>query len=94
MTSPRFTMRLDPDLKDWLEAEAKRRDRSAAYLAKQAIRTMKEESDAKAQMIRDAVAEADKGVFVSEEAMTAWFESLETENELPEPQTDVFLQRA
>lgn len=94
MTSPRFTMRLDSDLKDWLEAEAKRRDRSAAYLAKQAIRAMKDESDAKAQMIRDAVAEADKGVFVSEDAMTAWFESLETENELPEPEADVFLQRA
>ena len=94
MTSPRFTMRLDPDLKDWLEAEAKRRDRSASYLAKQAIRAMKDESDAKARMIRDAVAEADKGAFVSEDAMTTWFESLETENELPEPEADVFLQRA
>ena len=55
---------------------------------------MKDESDAKARMIRDAVAEADKGAFVSEDAMTTWFESLETENELPEPEADVFLQRA
>jgi predicted transcriptional regulator len=93
MTSPRFTMRLEPELKDWLETEAKRQDRSAAYLAKQAIRSMKEQSDAKAQMIREAIAEADKGVFISEEKMTAWFESLDTENELPEPEPDVFLHR-
>lgn len=37
MTQSRFTMRLDADLKDWLETEARRQDRSAAWLAKQAI---------------------------------------------------------
>ena len=93
MTSPRFTMRLEPELKDWLETEAKRQDRSAAYLAKQAIRSMKEQSDAKAEMIREAIAEADKGAFISEDKMTAWFESLDTDSELPEPEPDVFLKR-
>jgi len=94
MTSPRFTMRLEPELKDWLETEAKRSDRSAAYVAKQAIQALKEKTEAKAEMIRTAVAEADKGVFISEEKMTEWFESLGTENELPEPEADVFLNRA
>ena len=93
MASPRFTMRLDPELKDWLETEAKRKDRSAAYLAKQAIQAMKDETEARARMFREAVAEADKGVFISEEKMTAWFESLGTDNELPEPEPDVFLSR-
>ncbi len=93
MTSPRFTMRLDPELKDWLETEAKRKDRSAAYLAKQAIQALKDKTEARAQEIREAVAEADKGVFISEEKMTAWFESLGTDNEMPEPEPDVFLNR-
>ncbi len=94
MTSPRFTMRLDPDLKDWLETEAKRRDRSAAYLAKQAIQALKDKTEAKTQMISAAVAEADKGVFVSEESMTNWFESVGTDHELSEPQPDIFPNRA
>ena len=91
MTSPRFTMRLEPELKDWLEEEAKRQDRSAAYLAKQAIRALKDKSDARKKMIHEAMAEADKGVFISEVAMSEWFESLGTDNELPEPEPDVFL---
>ncbi|MFV0292883.1 MAG: CopG family ribbon-helix-helix protein [Paracoccus sp. (in: a-proteobacteria)] len=93
MTSPRFTMRLDPELKNWLEAEAKRKDRSAAWLAKQAIQAMKDETEARTMVIREAVAEAEKGVFISEEKMSAWFESLGTDNELPEPEPDVFYHR-
>ena len=94
MTSPRFTLRLEPELKDWLEQEAKRRDRSAAYLAKQAIHDLKARTEAKARMIEDAVAEADRGVFISEERMTAWFDALGSEHELPEPEPDVFLDRS
>jgi predicted transcriptional regulator len=94
MTTPVFTMRLDPELKDWLEIEAKRQDRSAAYVAKQAIQSLKDATEAKAQIIREALAEADKGEFISEDSMTAWFESLGTENELPEPEPDVFLNRS
>jgi len=47
----------------------------------------------KRQMIQDAIAEADKGAFISEEKMTEWFLSLGTDNELPEPEPDVFLDR-
>lgn len=86
-------MRLDPELKNWLEAEAKRKDRSAAWLAKQAIQAMKDETEARTMVIREAVAEAEKGVFISEEKMSAWFESLGTDNELPEPEPDVFYHR-
>lgn len=73
---------------------ARRKGLSAAYVAKHAIQAMKDETEAKARMFREAVAEADKGVFISEEKMTAWFESLGTDNELPEPEPDVFLNRA
>lgn len=94
MTSPRFTMRLDPELKDWLESEAKRKDRSAAYVAKQAILDLKNKTETKAQMIQEAVTQADKGVFISEDKMTAWFESLGIDHELPEPEADIFLNQA
>lgn len=94
MTSPVFTMRLDPELKDWLEAEAKRQDRSAAYVAKQAIQSLKEETEAKAQIISEAIAEADKGVFISEDAMNAWMDSWDTDAELPPPEPDIFPQQS
>lgn len=94
MISPRFTMRLDPELKDWLEAEAKRKDRSAAYVAKQAIQDLKNKTEAKAQIIHEAIAEADKGVFISEEKMNAWMDSWDTDNELAPPQPDIFPQQS
>ena len=94
MTSPRFTMRLDPELKDWLETEAKRSDRSASYVAKQAIQALKDKTEAKAQIIREAIAEADKGVFISEEKMNAWMDSWDTDGELPPPQPDIFPQQS
>jgi predicted transcriptional regulator len=91
MPSARFTLRLDPDLKDWLEQEAQRQDRSAGFLANKAIASLRQDTEVKRSAIQDAMAEAEKGEFISEEAMTAWFLSLGTESELPEPQPDVFL---
>lgn len=87
-------MRLEPELKDWLETEARRQDRSAAYLAKQAISQMKAQTEAKHRVITLALQEADKGVFISEESMNAWMDSWDTENELPAPMPDVFPHRA
>ncbi len=37
-----------------------------------------------------AIAEADKGVFISGKAMHRWIESWGTENELPPPEPDIF----
>lgn len=48
-------------------------------------------SAAERQLLKDRVAEADKGVFVSAEAMLRWVKSWGTENELPRPEPDVFL---
>ena len=90
MTSARFSMRLDSELKDWLEGEAKRKDRSAGYIAVQAIRSLRQAREHKREIIRQAMADADKGVFISEEKMDAWVMSWDSENELPEPAPDVF----
>lgn len=91
MSNARFSLRLETDLKDWLEQEAKRRDRSAGYIAVQALQNFKDSSDAKCLMIEQAIAEADRGSFISEEAMTKWFLSFATEHELPEPNEDVIV---
>ncbi|CAN7687505.1 hypothetical protein [Rhizobium sp. LjRoot254] len=40
--------------------------------------------------IEAALAEADKGIFVSQEAVDRWMESWGTENELPMPEPDIF----
>ncbi|MCP5071995.1 MAG: ribbon-helix-helix protein, CopG family [Rhodobacteraceae bacterium] len=91
MASVPFSVRLDEDLKASLEAEAKREDITASQLATRAIRKMLEDRAAYKRMLDEAVAEADKGVFISSEAVMAWVESWGTDNELPRPEPDVFL---
>ena len=91
MPSTPFSMRIDSELKARLEREAQLADRSAGYVAQKAI---VEYLDAKAYMrecFRAAEAEADKGVFISEEAMDAWMASWDTDHELPPPEPDVIL---
>lgn len=85
-----FTLRLDESLKQSLEAEAKIEDRSASYLATRAIKNMLDAKAAKRRMIDEAMTEADKGIFISEEKLMAWFQSLGTDHELPEPEPDIF----
>jgi len=85
-----FTMRLEAGLKRALETEAQLEERSASQLATRAIKKMLEAKAARRKIIQEAVAEADKGEFISDEKMTAWFTSLGTDAELPEPESDVF----
>lgn len=49
---------------------------------------------AKMQMICEAIALADQGVFISEDKMTGWFESLGTDHELPDLDADIVANRA
>lgn len=93
MAEDRITIRVEPELKHWFEQQAKLKDRSLGYMVVKSMEQTRRSTEARDQMIRDAMAEADKGVFVSEEKMTEWFLSLETENEMPFPEPDVFLNR-
>jgi hypothetical protein len=47
-------------------------------------------SEAERGLIEERIAEADKGVFISAEAMHRWIESWGTDNELPPPEPDIF----
>ena len=90
MASDRITIRVEPELKQWFEQQAKRKDRSVGYMVTKSMEQTKRASEARDQMIREAMAEADKGVFISQEAMDAWVMSWDTDNELPPPEPDIF----
>ena len=91
MASSSFSMRLDDDLKSAIEEEAQRLDLSAAQVITRAVRTHLDAQTARREAIEAAFAEADKGEFVSSEAMLAWVNSWGSENELPMPEPDVSL---
>lgn len=91
MASSPFSLRLSPELKERLDSVAESEDRSASYVATKAIEAFLDARDARHEAIRAAVAEADKGVFVSSEAVDRWMESWGTDNELPMPEPDVFI---
>ena len=86
-TSP-YTIRIDDDLKKALEKEAALEDRPPAQLAARAIRAMVEARAAKRAAIEAALAEADEGQFISEDAMMAWVDSWDRDEERPEPKAE------
>ena len=90
MATERLSLRIDAGLKKDLEREARREERSASWLAVKAIETMLRDRAEKREAIREAIAEADKGDFISQEAMDTWVSSWDTELELPPPEPDVF----
>lgn len=74
MATTTFTTRLDKDLKSRLEAIARYEDRSASYMANQAIKALIDEREATHELVATGLALIDKGVSISEEAVDAWFE--------------------
>lgn len=89
-TTP-YTVRLDESVRKKLEVQAALEDRPAAQLAARAIEAMLRSKQVKREAIEAAVAEADKGIFVSMEATSAWVESWGAGNELPVPKPDINL---
>jgi predicted transcriptional regulator len=87
-TTP-YTIRLDDALKRELEREAALDERPPAQLAVRAIRAMIQARQAKRAAIAAALAEADEGRFISEDAMMAWVETWDTEFEAPAPEPDI-----
>ena len=90
MPTAKFTMRLDPALKAWLDDEGKRQDRSAAYIAQKAIAEMMEVSAYRREVVAAARAEAELGAFVSQKAVHAWMATWDTDAETEVPQPDIF----
>jgi predicted transcriptional regulator len=90
MGGARLSFRLEPELKAWIEDQAERSNRSAGYIVTEALRLRKSAIEEEDRIIAEALAEADKGVFISEEAVTRWVMSWGADNELPMPKPDIF----
>jgi predicted transcriptional regulator len=89
--SARLTIELPDDLAARITEMASAREVSRDDLLTEAVRAYVEDEDAYLAAIDEAIIEADKGVFVSGEKVEAWLRSLGTENELPIPEPDIFL---
>jgi predicted transcriptional regulator len=86
-----LSLHVKAEVKQKLEEEARLLDISADSLAERAIQSYFEVCASERELLKQRVAEADKGVFISSEAMHRWMTSWGTDNELPPPEPDVFL---
>ncbi|MBN9073297.1 MAG: ribbon-helix-helix protein, CopG family [Rhizobiales bacterium] len=85
-----LSLRVDAKLKEKLESEARRQKVSADDLAERAIENYLDFQERDRAIMRQRMIEAEKGIFISEEAMTRWVESWGTDNKLPPPEPDIF----
>ncbi len=90
MTQNVISLRIPDTVKDRLDKLAGSTRRSRSFLAAEALNEYLERHEWQIAAIDEAVREADKGVFVSNQAVTEWLESWGSANELPAPLPDVF----
>jgi predicted transcriptional regulator len=86
-----LSLHVTEQLKQDLEREARLRHVSESEIAARAIEDYLDLQAHKREVVAAAVAEADKGVFISSEAILDWMERLETDIDAPRPAPDVFL---
>lgn len=90
MASTPFSIRIDDTVRDQLEKICDITERSKAYVTSKAIEEYIERNSWKVEALKRAKAEAEKGEFISHQAMGEWINSLGTDDELPAPEIDVF----
>jgi predicted transcriptional regulator len=91
MGEHQLALHIDDDTKRRLETEARWQQQSEAEVAADAIKAYLDRQAHLRKVIETAAAEADKGVFISSEAMMRWVEDLFDGKKTPPPQPDVFL---
>jgi RHH-type transcriptional regulator, rel operon repressor / antitoxin RelB len=90
MSQSVISLRISDTTKNRLDQLAGSTKRSRSFLAAEALSEYLERNEWQISAIDEAVLEADKGVFVSNEAVTEWLKSWGTTHELPAPKPDVF----
>lgn len=85
-----LSLHVDAELKKKLDDEARSQNVSSENVAERAIKRYLEIREHERAILRERIAEADKGIFISEEAMNRWIDSWGTDNELPPPEPDIF----
>lgn len=84
-----LSVRVPENLKDQLDYLSRSTNRSRAYLAAEALGDYVKKNAWRAKELHDAIKEADKGVFVSHEAMLEWADALGTAKEIAPPKPDI-----
>jgi predicted transcriptional regulator len=90
MPSTVLSVRIPEALKEQLDYLSRSTKRSKAYLAAEALDDYVKKNAWRARELHAALTEADKGVFISHEAMLAWADSLGSNKELAAPEPDIF----
>lgn len=90
MASRPFTLRLSDEVRDDLKFLSASTNRTQAAIAADFLKERVTLQARRIKAIQEAKAEAEKGVFISQEAMEQWVDSLGTDHELPMPEPDVF----
>ena len=91
MNDHQLDLRLDDDTKQRLEDEAAWQSQSETDIATDAIKTYLDRQSHLRRALEAASVEADKGVFISSEAMMRWVKDLFDGKRTSPPEPDVFL---
>ncbi|HDZ73062.1 MAG TPA: hypothetical protein ENH55_09845 [Aurantimonas coralicida] len=89
MATENLSIPLEVGPKTDLEAEARRERRSESWIAERAIEAYLAAKKRKREAIDVAVTDADKGVFVSKEAVDRWVESWSNGEAAIKPAPDI-----
>lgn len=84
-----ISLSLDAHTAEGLKREAKLQHEDINVVAEKAIKLYVDRLDAERGMLRDLAAEADKGEFISSEAMLRWMRELEDNPDAPPPDPDI-----
>jgi RHH-type transcriptional regulator, rel operon repressor / antitoxin RelB len=87
------SLRISDETKNRLDRLASSSKRSRSFITAEALNEYLARNEWQVAAIDEAVLEANKGIFVSNEKVTEWLKSWGTGNELPAPQPDVFRQK-
>lgn len=87
------SVRLPDDLRQEVDEFARLTRRSRSFVVKEALSAFIEEARAYRQAIDEASAEADRGIFVSGEAVDEWLASWGSTEGREVPQPDIFPDR-
>lgn len=90
MPNTQLSIQIPKELKRNLKNISDISYRSESYLVTKAVAEYIARNEWKIKALKKAKAEADKGFFISQEAMEAWVNSIGTDNELAPPSIDVF----
>lgn len=90
MPSTPFSIQLTDELSESLANFSRLSHRSASQIASKAIAEYVTRHEGKLAAIQAAKAQADQGLFISQDAAIEWLDSWGTDQELDAPEPDVF----